>query len=153
MSLKILKNFWVGAVSSILITGCAGLESTYKPYDFSGGYGEEKINANTYVVFFDANGFTPAEVSQKYFLRRARQITLKNDFNCFVVLEKRKTLNANYMTSNKLVVNTKYYSANENAYGEAANKLDENSLSGIIQMYKQGTDSPPNCLSAITGEE
>lgn len=135
------------ASQALTTIGCVGMQSSYKPHDVSGGYGEEKLNDNTYVVFIDANGFTPPELTKKYFLRRSAQLTLKNDFDCFVILEEKRTLNINYVTSNKLASKTKYYSASNGLGDSQANALDENSLSGIIQMHQSAT-SPADCMKA-----
>lgn len=129
------------------LAGCVGMESTFKPYDMSGGYGEEKIADDAFIVFFDANSFTPQDLTKKYFLKRSAQLTLKNTFDCFVIHEEKKTLFVHYQTSHKLALKSKHYSASEKPTEINANKLDENSLSGIIQMYKN--DKAPNeCINA-----
>lgn len=137
------------ALSVYVLAGCVGMESTFKPYDdFSGGYGDTKLAEDAYIVFFDANGMTEPKLTESYFQRRSAQLTLKAGYDCFVALEKKKTLFHNYVTNNKLAINSKKYSAAVNlAADPEANKPDANSLAGIIQLHKKGSE-PASCIMA-----
>ena len=134
-------------IVSFQILGCSTLHSSFRPADITGGYGEEKISDDVYMVFFDGNGFTPADVAKKYFLRRSAQVALKMDRDCFVILNEKGTLSLNYATSNKTAVKSKYYSAVDNSGAPDSNKADENSVSGLVQIYKQSS-APSDCIDA-----
>lgn len=133
------------------LTACVGMETTYKEYDtLGGGYGEEALTSDAFIVFVNANDFTEPELTKKYFLRRSAQLTLKGDYDCFVIIEEKKTLIQNYITSNKLALKTKYYAARtENFKGNKTNETHPNSLVGIIQMHKDQT-RPNDCQMAST---
>lgn len=135
----------------ITLSGCVGMETTYKEYDaLGGGYGEEQLNAETFIVFVNANDFTEPELTKKYFLRRSAQLTLKADYDCFVIIEEKPTLIENYITSNKLAAKTKYFAAKtENFKGSKTNQAHPNSLAGIIQLHKEAA-RPNDCQMAST---
>lgn len=132
---------------TLITFGCSGLQSTFRPWDITGGYGDEKLNDNVYMVFFDGNGFTNMPTVKKYFLRRASQIALKNSQDCFVVLDEKNTLHSNFMTNHKSAANTKFHAGEGYLTSENINKPDDNSLSGLIQLYKM-TNAPANCINA-----
>lgn len=119
------------------------MESTYKPHDISGGYGELKVASEIYVVYFDANGFTPAELTRKYVLRRASQLASESEFDCFVILEEKRTLKENFKTTNRLVVKTPFFFSDEKFLPENANLFDENSLIAIFKMFKKSDSAAP----------
>jgi hypothetical protein len=135
------------------LVGCVGMESSYKPFDsVSGGYGDAKLTNDVYVVFMDANGFTDLSLTKKYFLKHAAEVTLANDYDCFVVLETKNTLSTSYKTNNAVAKNTKYYSSylpSVSAESEI-NKYDANSLAGLVQFHKVDAkgESVPDCRQA-----
>jgi hypothetical protein len=134
--------------SLVLLSACAGLQSTYKPSDFSGGYGDEKLKENTFMVYFDGNGFTTKEIAKKYFLRHSAEVTLRNGQKCFKVIDEKSTLSANYMTKSVEALNSKYYYKNDyELIASQKNIADENSLSGIIQLYPETSTA---CIDAKT---
>lgn len=135
----------------LALSGCVGMETSYKEYDsLGGGYGEEQLAPDTFIVFVNANDFTEPELTKKYFLRRAAQLTYKSDYDCFVIIEEKPTLVENYITSNKMAVKTKYFATKtENFKGSKTNQAHPNSLAGIIQMHKEPT-RPNDCQMAST---
>lgn len=146
-----LNKILTSAFLLLSLTGCVGMETTYKEYDaLGGGYGEEQLAPESFIVFVNANDFTEPELTKKYFLRRSAQLTLKADYDCFVIIEEKNTLIENYITSNKLALKTKYYSSKiENFKGSKTNQTHANSLVGIIQMHKDQT-RPNDCQVAST---
>ena len=145
------NKFLTSAILLLALTGCVGMETSYKEYDaMGGGYGEEQLSADSFIVFINANDFTEPELTKKYFLRRSAQLTLKNDFDCFMIIEEKPTLIENYITSNKLALKTKYFAAKtENFKGSKTNQAHPNSLAGIIQMHKDAA-RPNDCQMAST---
>lgn len=138
-TMKKLSLLLISVWCLLVLVGCVGMESSYKPFDsVSGGYGDTKLTNDVYVVFMDANGFTDLSLTKKYFSKHAAEVTLANDYDCFVVLETKNTLSTSYKTSNVAAKNTKYYSSYLPPVSDASetNKYDANSLAGLIQLYK-----------------
>lgn len=146
-----IKKICLALTFTVSLTSCVGMETSYKQYDaLGGGYGEEQLSADSFIVYFNANDFTEPELTKKYFLRRSAQLALKNDFDCFVVIEEKRTLIENFVTTNKLAQKTQYYAARtENFKGSKTNELHSHSLSGIVQFFKEGS-APKECQSAST---
>ncbi len=131
----IIKTILVS--SALVMSGCVGMETSFKPHDaLGGGFGNYKISDNVFVVYFVGNDFTEDFLAKRYFLMHSAQVALNNDFECFVVAEQKPTLIDNYVSNNKLVLKTKYYSADTKNYkGAETNLKNEHSLSGIIQLH------------------
>ena len=129
-------------MAASLLVSCAEMATTYHPGgDIAGGYGEQILKPNMYVVFFDGNGFVTQARAKKYFLRRASTITLQSGQSCFKILDIKQTLNANYKTKIPEAAGTKYFYKDDNELIETeANKMDENSYSGVIQMFPAGPE-------------
>ncbi|MCC2679968.1 MAG: hypothetical protein K0R29_2544 [Pseudobdellovibrio sp.] len=134
----------------ILTSACAEMATTYMPSsgNISGGYGEDKIKPDVYVVYFDGNGYVTQARAKKYFLRRASALTLQFGKSCFKVLDERRTLSDYFRTKAIETLGTKYYYKEDIEIADSDyNKFDENSLSGVIQMFPEGTDQK-DCLNA-----
>lgn len=131
-----------------IFTSCAGLESSYRPNaDFTGGYGDDKIKNNIFVVYFDGNGFTPYSLSKKHLLRRISTVTLQQGFYCFKILDERQTLGKNFATQNTEALNTSYYYKDQNQLLDSdRNKPDENSVSSLVQLFSAGEST--DCVNA-----
>lgn len=75
-------------LSLFIFTSCGALQ--YQPKDNfngGGGYSEEKLTSNRYIVTFQGNGHnTPAQV-YKYFLRRSAEIAKANSYEYFRVVK------------------------------------------------------------------
>jgi len=135
---------------TFILSACAEMATTYMPSsgNISGGYGEDKIKPDVYVVYFDGNGYVTQARAKKYFLRRASALTLQFGKNCFKVLDEKRTLSDYFRTKAVETIGTKYYYKDDIEIAESDyNKFDENSLSGVIQMFPEGTDQK-DCLNA-----
>lgn len=71
--------------SLVALTSCATLYQ--KEGIFTNGYSDLRAGRDTFVVTFRANEMTPAEKVRKYAIKRAAQLTLKNGYRYFVVLD------------------------------------------------------------------
>lgn len=134
---------------SFLLSACAEMATTYHPGgDISGGYGDQNLKPGVHVVFFDGNGFVTQARAKKYFLRRASTITLQSGQHCFKILDLKQTRSENYKTKLTEAVGTKYYYIDDNELIETeANLKDENSYTGVIQMFPDGGDQK-DCYNA-----
>ena len=57
----------------------------------AGGYSETRLNATTYEVRFQGNGYTDVKVVSELLLRRAAELTLEHGYRYFAVTQ-RQTL-------------------------------------------------------------
>jgi hypothetical protein len=69
----------------VALTGCATLYQ--KEGVFTNGFSDFRTAEDTFVVTFRANEHTPAEKVLEYALKRASELTLKNGFRYFTVLD------------------------------------------------------------------
>ena len=147
-----MKKYIFAVIAALVLNSCVGMDSTYRPMkDFTGGYGEEKIKNDVYVVFFDGNGFTSKATAKKYFLRRSSALTLQNGFSCFKILDQKFTLSQNFMSQAPEVVGSKYYYKTSAELSETEkNTPDENSIVGVIQIFPDSAPPPKDCYNAKT---
>ncbi|PFH11727.1 hypothetical protein BCF11_4183 [Collimonas sp. PA-H2] len=67
-----------------LLTGCA---SSYQPRGLGGGFGETQLDTNVFSVSFRGNAYTPSEQAEEMALLRSAELTLKNGFTHFVIID------------------------------------------------------------------
>lgn len=75
-----------GIARSALAAGflaLAGCMAAYQPDGMGGGYTDEKLDEDTYLVSFRGNGYTPEGAVLKYFLYRCAELTLAQGYAYF----------------------------------------------------------------------
>lgn len=82
---KITKLLLLLTAPLVALAGCA--THYQKETVFSNGYSDYRVSDDRFVVTFRANEFTPAEKVMKYALKRASELTLKQGYRYFVVIE------------------------------------------------------------------
>ena len=68
------------AFAALLLAGCM---TPYQPAGFGGGYQEQKLAGDTYLVSFYGNGNTPNGVVAQYFLYRCAELTSESGYAYF----------------------------------------------------------------------
>lgn len=66
-----------------LMCGCGATE--YQPKGFKGGYEDAHIKDNLYFVEFQSNAYTDQLTTERYFLRRAKEICEENGYKDFKI--------------------------------------------------------------------
>ncbi|MBI3508417.1 MAG: hypothetical protein HY069_02115 [Chlamydiia bacterium] len=86
----------MGKIKRILLTLCIPLVAltscaTYyqKEGVFQNGYSDYRVGENRFVVSFHANEFTPQEKVMEYVLKRASDLTVKNGWSYFSIIEQK----------------------------------------------------------------
>lgn len=69
---------------AVVLAACA-TPAYYQPMQDKVGYGEQKLEANRYRVWFSGNSLTPRETVENYVLYRAAELTLAESFDWFVI--------------------------------------------------------------------
>jgi hypothetical protein len=120
-------NRWAkmsAACAAVMLWGCA---TAYQPAGATGGYTDQKIDDNTVEVSFRGNGFTAPEKVHYYLLRRCAEVTIRDGYNYFVIV-------------NSAMPDE----GNTNAFGAKLN--DKYRATATIKMFKG--KKPENSLNA-----
>lgn len=64
--------------------GCA---TRYQADGFTGGFSETQLDRNVFRVSFEGNGFTKVERAQDFALLRSAELTLKNGYTHFAIMD------------------------------------------------------------------
>ncbi|MCP4746323.1 MAG: hypothetical protein GY874_09315 [Desulfobacteraceae bacterium] len=72
------------ALLALILFGCA---TPYQKSGFEGGYSEAQLGENLFQVSFRGNGYTGLERITDFTLLRSAEVTLKNGFKYFVIVE------------------------------------------------------------------
>lgn len=76
---------------ALLLAGCM-TETPYRPATGSGfnrtGYSERQVEQNRFLVTFAGNTVTDRDTVERYLLYRAAQLTVQNDFDYFVMVQR-----------------------------------------------------------------
>ena len=71
------------------VTTLAACATAYQPEGFSGGFTETQLDKNVFRVSFQGNGYTGANRAEDMALLRSAELTLKNGFTHFVIVDGR----------------------------------------------------------------
>lgn len=75
--------------SVLILTSCSGhhpLATKYKPYGLSGGYKEQQIAKNRWVVQYRGNGFTSKDTVYNRAMLRAAELTIELNKDLFAIV-------------------------------------------------------------------
>ena len=70
------------AAITVLLTACA---TPYGQYGLLGGLTDSRIDANTFSISVDNNGFTSEQTTSMHALYRAAELTVENGFDYFLI--------------------------------------------------------------------
>lgn len=79
MNLIKIKSF-IPAVFVLLLTSCA---TAYGPNSWTGGYADEKIDEDSYIVSFYGNGYASEERVWNFWIYRCAELTKLNGYDYF----------------------------------------------------------------------
>lgn len=104
----------LAAISLMVVLG--GCATAYQSEGFSGGFSETQLDTNVFRVSFRGNGYTRAERAEELALLRSAELTLKNGFTHFAIIDGRtREQSGTYTTPTQL-----YTTVNATAYGNSA---------------------------------
>jgi hypothetical protein len=83
------------SIAALLLSACA---TTYQPQSFSGGFAETQLDKNVFRVSFKGNGYTSRDRVEDFTLLRSAELTLKNGFTHFVIVDGRSGTDYSTMT-------------------------------------------------------
>ena len=129
-----------------LLAGCA---TTYQPKSFSGGFNETQLDTNVFRVSFHGNGYTRAERAEELALLRSAELTLKNGFTHFTIIDGRSreqlgsytTPTQSYTTATTTAYgNTAYGTARTTSYGGQTFLISKPSTTNTIMCFNGKPD-------------
>lgn len=82
-----MSRLVVIALLTGMLAACGG-PAAYKPIENGVGYGDQKLEANRYRVWFAGNSRTPRETVEDFVLYRAAEITLEQGYDYFVLSDR-----------------------------------------------------------------
>jgi uncharacterized protein YceK len=100
----------------LLVVALAGCATSYKPEGYSGGFSETQLDTSLFKVSFQGNGWTKPERAEDLALLRGAELTLRNGFSYFVVIDSQSRERQGSYTTPK----QSYTTANATAYGNSA---------------------------------
>ena len=71
------------------VTGLTACATAYQPEGFSGGFTETQLDKNVFRVSFQGNGYTRSDRAEEMALLRSAELTRKNGFTHFVIVDGR----------------------------------------------------------------
>ena len=75
-------------ITIVLAATLAGCATQYEPKTSSGGYSEVQLNADTFQISVEGNGFTSRDRARNIALLRAADLTLNSGYSRFIIVEK-----------------------------------------------------------------
>ncbi len=88
---------YIAALSvALVLAGCA---TGYQAQSFSGGFSETQLDRNVFKVTFKGNGYTQSERAEDFALLRSAELTLKNGFSHFAIVDGRQSADYGVMTT------------------------------------------------------
>jgi hypothetical protein len=107
-----VKNTVVLAAIALL-AGCA---TSYQSKGLSGGFSETQLDKNVFRVTFKGNGHTQSERAEDFVLLRSAELTLKNGFTHFAIIDARQSSDYGAVTT----PTQSYTTGSVTAYGNTA---------------------------------
>ncbi len=71
----------------IIFLFLAGCMTPYQSMGLAGGYEDQSLGDDKYMIIVKVNGFTDASTAYKYFHRRAQEIVEENGYKRYEVIE------------------------------------------------------------------
>lgn len=81
-----MKKLIIAAVGALILAGCA-TPTAYAPVGYagqSGGYSEQRLQADRWSVAFTGNSLTSRETVETYLLYRAAELTVQSGYDWFI---------------------------------------------------------------------
>ncbi len=100
----------------LVVVALAGCATAYKPDGYGGGFSETRLDTSLFKVSFQGNGWTKPERAEDMALLRSAELTIRNGFNYFVVIDSQSRERQGSYTTPK----QSYTTANATAYGNSA---------------------------------
>lgn len=89
----------------VILLSAAACVTPYQSMGYSGGYSDEPLGDDTYIVTVKTNGYTDASTAYRYFHRRASELCRSNGFRSYDVLDSDRSAKRSVQASgNQLIL-------------------------------------------------
>ncbi|MBM3712946.1 MAG: hypothetical protein FJW56_05870 [Actinobacteria bacterium] len=95
VKMKTIYYFFFVLFSLLIFYGCA---TPYQPHGFLGGYSDQYLGNDTYMIAVSVNGYTSSATAYSYFHRRASELVYQNGYRRYEVLDWGQSANYGIMT-------------------------------------------------------
>lgn len=129
---------------AVLLGGCA---AAYQTEGLSGGFSETQLDTNVFRVSFRGNGYTRAERTEDLALLRSAELTLKNGFTHFAIIDGRSRIQLGTYTT----PTQSYTTANATAHGNSAYGAARTTTYGG-QTFMISSPSSTNTIMCFNGK-
>jgi hypothetical protein len=104
-----MKTGLVPAIAGLLMLGACATATPYAPVGQadSGGFAEQKIESDRYVVSFSGNSLTERKTVETYLLYRAAELTSQEGFDWFQTVQRATDEDTRFLPS---AIGSPYYS-------------------------------------------
>jgi len=139
-----MKNFIAITFAALILQGCT--PTSYQKTGLTGGYSDTQLDENIFHVSFNGNGFTSRERAVDFTLLRSAELTIKNGFEYFAVIDANSyTSHSTYTTpttsqttgSAHVSGNYVYGSATTTTTGGQTYEISKPSSSNTIMCFKE----------------
>ena len=137
----------LAAISLIAVLG--GCATAYQSESLSGGFSETQLDTNVFRVSFRGNGYTRVERAEELALLRSAELTLKNGFTHFAIIDGRTreqlgtytTPTHSYTTVNATIYgNSAHGTARTTTYGGQTFNISKPSTTNTIMCFNGKPD-------------
>ena len=138
-------------VALLVVASCA---TPYGSRGLFGGYSETRLNATTWQVNFNGNGFTGMERARAMNLRRASELAVAYRFAAFVVVDDRAHVDVAqwqdpvHCTTSGNVNGSGYYTGNTSCSGGGTTEIHRpgTSMTVVMLTHEQAIAAPPGTM-------
>ena len=82
--MRVAVGCFIYLLATIALVACS---TPYQPKGFGGGFEEQQIAADVFIVSARGNAYTSMEVIKTYTLRRSAELSVENGYEYFAIIE------------------------------------------------------------------
>jgi len=136
----------------ILITFIISLYGCATSYTSSGlfcGYSDTQLDKDVFKIHFKGNGFTSKEKADDYALLRSAELTLKNSFNYFIIINSGSdTTHSSYTAPYQTYTTYNTGQSNSVTYGGQTTKFSKPEATYTIKCFSEKPSDQSNAYNA-----
>ncbi len=94
-----MKRLTISAVAALALAACA-TATPYQPLGYGsdrGGYAEQRLESNRYMVTFAGNSVTSRDTVEMYMLYRAAELTVRDGYDWFATVNRATDRDSRYV--------------------------------------------------------
>ena len=146
---EVITKLALLAVICLTLSSCA---TPYQPSGFRGGYSDFQVDANTFRVEFEGNGYTSDKYTSLYLLYRCAELTTQQGYDYFVIIGQEANSQTGFLTTpGSFQANTSGSRTTGTMSPGFMIPISFPSASAVIKVYKG--DKPSDHPAAFNAKE